>query len=154
MLLPRYGLLLALLPLSCLAAFTGTNLSGDYACTGHNAAEGTYQATLTLNLSQDLSSGGYGSYALQLKVGDRVYTGDAVAEGGHIATTIQNYKTKKENDPPSDNKGRNYSYLWSGSERTGLGTVTHDGAGHIHIHNFYFVPEIRASGNGTEDCTR
>lgn len=129
--LPAVGLAAPPLP------FSGQDLSGVYDCTGHDALEGDYQATVTLTLNSAQSTGANGGYDLRMEVpGYGVYLGSVVASGGAIAITFAH------TDPKTKDFG------------TGLGTVAYGPQGAVSFSKFYYEPQFRGSDHGTEDCTR
>jgi len=138
----RFALALLLsLPTLCLAAaplpFSGEDLSGTYSCTGHDAADGDYQATVTLTMSLAQSTGTHGDYTLKMEVpGDGIYLGSVVANGDNFAITFT----------PTAPGSKDYG--------TGLGTVSSNTRGQIVLSKFYYEPEYRGGDHGTEDCVR
>lgn len=120
------------------APFTGADLSGSYACTGHDDHDGDYKATLALHLNRAKSVGSYGSYALTLDVVGEPghYNGSMVVEGDRLAMMFAS------SDPTSRDMG------------TGLGRLSQDAQGHTTFSKFYFEPDYKGGDFGTETCTR
>lgn len=118
-------------------AFTGTDYSGVYECTGNDAHEGKYAGTVTMTLDRRQSVGNYGAYKFKLEVpGYGAYLGQAVAEGGRIAM----YFALK--DPATRDFG------------TGLATIKKHKNGKPGFHKFYYEPEYKGGNHGTEDCVK
>jgi hypothetical protein len=119
-----------------LRPFTGTDLSGVYDCTGRDAHDGAFKATVTLKLDDTNSTGKFGGYAYQMQVeGFGLYLGSAASEGNHLAITFAN------EDPAKEDYG------------TGIATVTRNKAG-IKLEKYYYQPQYESGNHGFETCVR
>lgn len=118
-------------------AFTSTDYSGVYACTGNDAHEGKYTGTVTLMLNKAQSTGQYGAYDFKLEVpGFGVYPGEAAAEGDKLAIHFA------LNQPGSQDHG------------TGIATVKKNKQGKLVFRKYYYEPEYKGGNFGTEECVK
>lgn len=131
-------LLAALLPVPALAApaFTGTDYSGIYDCSGDDAHEGKYTGVVTLALDRAQSVGEYGAYSFKLEVpGYGTYLGQAAAHGQQMAVHFA----------LTDQSTRDYG--------TGIARFSRKN-GKLGFHKYYYEPEFKGGNYGTEDCRR
>jgi hypothetical protein len=118
-------------------AFTGTDYSGVYDCTGNDAHEGKYTGTVTLTLNKSQSTGKYGAYDFKLEVpGFGVYPGEAAAEGDKLAIHFG------LNQPDSQDHG------------TGIATIKKNKQGKFAFTKYYYEPEYKGGNYGTEACVK
>lgn len=115
--------------------FKGHNFGGTYQCTGQDASEGAYTATVTLALIRAQSSGAFGAYSFKLEVpGYGTYLGQAAAKervmGIHFALT----------DPAPRDYG------------TGIAHFAKNKAGKWAFEKFYYEPEFKGGNHGLERC--
>ena len=76
---------------SAQSAFTGTNFSGIYDCTGQDNSEGAYTGKVTIHLVKEKSAGEYGAYQFKLEVpGFGAYPGHATARKNNMAIYFAN----------------------------------------------------------------
>ncbi len=116
-------------------AFSGPDYSGRYACTGDDAKEGAYSATVTLELVPEHSTGKYGAYAFTLEVpGFGTYPGHAAAKGATMAIYFAN------TDPAPRDFG------------TGIATFAPGRSGRWSFTKFYYEPEFKGGNHGIERC--
>lgn len=116
-------------------AFTGTDYSGVYDCTGLDAHEGPYQGTVVLTLDAAHSTGAHAAYGFRLEVpGYGTYLGQAVGEGERLAIHFA----------LTDPGPRDYG--------TGIATLRRDAQGRLGFHKFYYEPEFKGGNHGVEDC--
>lgn len=117
-------------------AFTGTDLSGVYSCTGRDAHDGAFKAIVTLKLDPKNSTGKFGGYAYQMQVeGFGLYLGSAASQGNQLAITFAN------EDPAKKDYG------------TGIATVTKTKSG-MKLEKFYYQPQYESGNHGFETCIR
>lgn len=131
-------LLAALLPATAPAApaFTGTDYSGIYDCTGDDAHEGKYTGVVTLALDRTQSVGEYGAYSFKLEVpGYGTYVGEAAAQGQQMAVHFA----------LPDQSTRDYG--------TGIARFAKK-KGKWTFRKYYYEPEFKGGNYGTEDCVR
>lgn len=120
-----------------LPAFKGRDLSGTYACTGKDAHDGDYKATVTLTLDRKHSYGTYGAYQFMMAVeGFGNYPGAAAADGDVLAITFAN------TDPSKKDYG------------TGIARVSTGVNGRPKFHKYYYQLEYEGSNHGIESCAR
>lgn len=118
-------------------AFTGSDYSGVYECTGDDAHEGKYTGTVTLKLNASQSLGEYGAYDFKLEVpGYGTYPGHAAAQGDKIAI---HFALK-------DQKTKDYG--------TGIATVKKGRDGKLSFRKYYYEPEFKGGNYGLEDCVK
>ena len=118
------------------AAFTGTDFSGVYDCTGQDNSEGAYTGKVTINLVKEKSAGEYGAYKFKLEVpGFGAYPGHAAARGNNMAIYFAN------TDPSTKDFG------------TGIANFAKNKAGKWSFKKFYYEPEFKGGNFGTEICT-
>ena len=116
-------------------AFTGTDYSGVYDCTGQDAHEGPYTGTVTMQLVPGQSTGQYGAYSFRLDVpGYGAYLGQAAADGDRLGVyfALQDQSTK------------DYG--------TGIATMTRDENGRLGFTKYYYEAEFKGGNYGTERC--
>ena len=117
--------------------FKGFDLSGTYACTGRDAHDGDYKATVTLALDKNNSHANYGGYKFSMKAeGYGGYVGSAAASGNVLAITFAN------EDPSTKDFG------------TGIAKVTKAKGGKVKFEKFYYEPEYKGGSHGLETCVR
>lgn len=120
-------------------------LAGKYICYGYDKHDGGYQnAIVTLGLDAKNSdfANNYGAYSVKLVEQDgSTYTGEAAANGNHLAIYFENTDPKMKTD-----------------RGVGIAIVTHDkdpkGKITTVFHKFYYEPEYQKGGNGYETCTK
>lgn len=116
--------------------FSGMDLSGVYACTGQDAHDGEFKATVTLKRNAQHSTGKFSGYAYQMQVeGFGLYLGSAAAQGKHLAITFANENPDK----------KDYG--------TGIATIVRAKSG-LTLEKFYFQPEYEGGNHGFETCVR
>lgn len=116
--------------------FTGNDLSGTYDCTGKDAHDGAFKATVTLKLDPRNSPGRFAGYAYTMQVeGFGLYVGSAAAHGDHLAITFANQNPEK----------KDYG--------TGIATVQRTKSG-VKLEKYYFQPEYESGNHGFETCVR
>lgn len=116
--------------------FTGLDLSGVYSCTGRDAHDGAFKATVTLKRDEKNSSGPFGGYAYQMQVeGFGLYLGSAASHNDHLAITFAN------ENPEKNDFG------------TGIALIkrTKDG---VRLEKYYFQPAYASGNHGFETCLR
>lgn len=122
---------------AALPAFTGTDYSGTYDCTGLDAHEGNYSGTVTLALVRAQSTESYGAYDFTLDVpGFGTYRGHAAADGRAMAIHFA------LPDPSSADYG------------TGIANFSRNRDGKWSFRKFYYEPEYKGGNNGFEQCVR
>lgn len=129
------------LSMACAASpdvpFSGPDLSGFYVCTGHDASDGDYKATVKLKLDRKHSHGPYGSYAFEMDAdGYGIYPGAAATNGLDMAITFAN------RDPAKKDYG------------TGIAKVTLGPNGAVKFEKFYYQLEYKGGNSGVESCVR
>ncbi|CDG85071.1 hypothetical protein [Janthinobacterium agaricidamnosum] len=134
-------LMCALAVLSCSAyaqpAFTGNNFSGTYDCAGNDNRDGAFGVTLKVALAAAQSSGDRGAYTLTMEVPDYAsYKGSAIAKGKQVAVSFANL----------DTSGKDYG--------TSVGTMSKNKANKWVFTSYYYQPEYKGGGFGTETCTQ
>ncbi len=118
-------------------AFTGTDYSGVYDCTGDDAHEGKYTGTVTLKLNAAQSTGEYAAYDFKLEVpGFGAYPGHAAGRGSQLAIHFAN----------TDPKTKDYG--------TGIATVKKGKDGKLTFRKYYYEPEYKGGNYGIEDCVK
>lgn len=134
---------MCLLPLTLLAltaaarAAVPVDVSGIYDCTGQDAHEGPYQATVTLTRNAAQSTGGFTAYDLKMEVPDYgLYLGTVTGKGKTLAVTFAH------TDPKTQDYG------------TGLATVRRDKDGRLRFRKHYYEPAFKGGNTGDEDCVR
>lgn len=119
------------------SAFTGTDYSGIYSCTGNDDHEGKYTGTVTLELVPAQSQKQYGAYKFKLEVPSYgIYLGQATAEGTHMAMHFA----------LTDQSTKDYG--------TGIANFRKNKAGKWSFNKFYYEPEFKGGNFGTEECTQ
>lgn len=132
--IPLLGLLMAM-PGYALPAFTGTDFSGIYDCTGNDEHDGKYQSAVTLKIVPSKSFDKYGAYTLSSEVpGLGTYEGYAAIQGTHMSM----YFGLKE--PKSQDYG------------TGIASFSKAKNGKWSFHLYYFEPTYNKGNYGLEDC--
>ena len=117
-------------------AFTGTNLSGIYDCTGDDSHEGKYTGTVTLELVPSQSLKQYAAYKFKLEVPEYgTYLGQAAANGTQVAMHFA----------LTDQSTKDYG--------TGIASFKKNKAGKWSFSKFYYEPEFKGGNYGTEECT-
>ena len=117
-------------------AFTGTDFSGIYDCTGQDNSEGTYTGKVTINLVKEKSAGEYGAYQFKLEVpGFGAYPGHAAARDKNMAIYFAN------TDPSTKDFG------------TGIANFVKNKGGKWSFKKFYYEPEFKGGNFGIETCT-
>lgn len=135
------GLLPAAVALSVHAAdeaprFTGADLSGVYDCTGRDAHDGEFKATVTLARDAKHSQARLAGYRYRMEVeGFGAYPGSAAADGDRLAITFAN------EDPVKKDYG------------TAIAKVTR-AKDKVTIEKFYYQPEYQGGNHGVETCIR
>jgi hypothetical protein len=123
----------------------GLNLSGNYECNGYDSHDGGFSHSM-LNLSLDPKrselSMGLAAYHYGVFTADGTqYMGEAVANGNTLAMYFANMEPSGESD-----------------HGVSIGTVTHDvdAQGHEQtvLHKFYYEPDYKGGGNGSETCVK
>ncbi|HZV99415.1 MAG TPA: hypothetical protein VFF74_10545 [Methylophilaceae bacterium] len=116
-------------------AFTGTDYSGVYDCTGNDAHTGKYEGKVTLALKPEHSYGAYASYDFKLEVpGFGTYLGHAAGNGNHLAM--------------------HFALADSKDYGTGVAVMKKNKQGRLGFHKFYYEPEYEGGNTGTEDCVK
>lgn len=117
------------------AAFTGTDFSGSYDCTGDDQHDGKFTGAITLALVREQSTGEYGSYSIKFEAaGFGGYTGYAAARGNNMALYFANNDASKKdfgNSIVTLRKNKNDKW---------------------QFHSFYYEPEYFGGNYGTEFC--
>ena len=117
-------------------AFTGTDFSGIYDCTGQDNSEGAYTGKVTIKLVPTKSTGEYGAYKFKLEVpGFGAYPGHAAALGNNMAIYFAN------TEPVTKDFG------------TGIASFTKNKTGKWAFKKFYYEPEFKGGNFGMELCT-
>jgi hypothetical protein len=118
-------------------AYTGTDISGTYDCTGDDAHEGKYTGTVKLTLVKEQSTGEYGAYGFSLEVpGYGTYKGQAATHGKQMAVHFA----------LPDQTTRDYG--------TGIATLARSSAGKWSFSKYYYEPEFKGGNYGTEHCVQ
>lgn len=117
------------------AAFTGTDFSGIYDCTGNDRHDGAFKGSITLELVRAQSTGDYAAYNLVFEAaGFGGYTGHAAAHGAHMALYFANKDASTKdygNSIVSFNKTKNGKWQFT---------------------SFYYEPEYYGGNFGSEIC--
>jgi len=117
-------------------SFTGTDLSGTYACIGKDKHEGDFKSKVTLTLNPAHSYDHYASYDFRMDVvGYGAYHGTAAADGDNMAVTFAH------EDPSTKDYG------------TGIAKVHHE-KGKVRFTKFYFEEAYKGGSTGTETCIK
>jgi hypothetical protein len=118
-------------------AFTGSDLSGIYKCTGNDDHEGKYTATATLELVAAQSVGQYGAYTFRLEVpGYGAYPGHGAANGTAMAIYFA------LTDPSTADYG------------TGIASFKKNKNGKWSFRKYYYEPEFKGGNHGVEECVQ
>ncbi len=121
---------------SAQSAFTGTNFSGIYDCTGQDNSEGAYKGKVTIHLVKEKSAGEYSSYQFKLEVpGFGAYPGHAAARENNMAIYFAN----------TDASTKDFG--------TGIANFSKNKAGKRSFKKFYYEPEFKGGNFGIETCT-
>ena len=121
---------------SAQSAFTGTNFSGIYDCTGQDNSEGAYKGKVTIHLVKEKSAGEYSSYQFKLEVpGFGAYPGNAAARENNMAIYFAN----------TDASTKDFG--------TGIANFSKNKAGKWSFKKFYYEPEFKGGNFGIETCT-
>ena len=121
---------------SAQSAFTGTNFSGIYDCTGQDNSEGAYTGKVTIHLVKEKSAGEYSSYQFKLEVpGFGAYPGHAAARENNMAIYFAN----------TDASTKDFG--------TGIANFSKNKAGKWSFKKFYYEPEFKGGNFGIETCT-
>lgn len=121
---------------SAQSAFTGTNFSGIYDCTGQDNSEGAYKGKVTIHLVKEKSAGEYSSYQFKLEVpGFGAYPGHAAARENNMAIYFAN----------TDASTKDFG--------TGIANFSKNKAGKWSFKKFYYEPEFKGGNFGIETCT-
>lgn len=116
--------------------FTGTDISGAYACAGTDVHDGAFTSVMTLTLDSQYSSGKSGSYKVKVEAEQAlVYTGSIVSNGKQLAMDFANVDASKKDFGVA------------------LATLSSPTKGKFKIEKFYYEPEYMGGGNGVETCT-
>lgn len=116
-------------------AFSGSDFSGKYDCTGNDDHEGKYTGAVTLELVPAQSFGDYGAYNFKLEVpGYGAYPGQAAAHGKQMAIHFA----------LTDQSTKDYG--------TGIASFSKGKNGKWSFHKFYYEPEYKGGNFGVEDC--
>lgn len=123
---------------SNLQPYKGLDLSGTYTCSGRDARDGDFKATVTLTLDKNNSHAAYAAYRFKMDAdGYGLYTGSAAGSGNMLAITFAN----------SDASKNDYG--------TGIAKVFKEKNGKLRFEKFYYEPEYKKEGShGFESCTR
>ncbi|WMW81825.1 hypothetical protein RF679_05960 [Undibacterium cyanobacteriorum] len=117
--------------------FSAPDFSGDYTCTGNDANEGAYQASVHLELKPKHSQGQFGAYRFTLEVpGFGTYPGHAASKGKMMAIYFAN------TDPTTKDYG------------TGIAEFKKNRHGKWSFSKYYFEPEYKGGNFGFESCTQ
>lgn len=117
--------------------FSAPNFSGVYSCTGNDASEGAYTATVRLDLDYRHSQSNFGAYRFVLEVpGYGTYPGHAASEGQVMAIHFAN------TDPSTKDYG------------TGIAKFKKNNKGKWGFRKYYFEPEFKGGNFGFETCTQ
>lgn len=117
------------------SAFTGSDFSGIYDCTGDDSHEGQYSGTVTMQLVPSQSVNQYGAYTFKLEVpGYGSYLGQAAANGTHAAMHFA----------LTDQSKKDYG--------TGIASFKKNKAGKWSFTKFYYEPEFKGGNYGVEEC--
>lgn len=129
---------LALSPLAIAKpAFTGSDFSGVYDCTGDDSHEGKYTGTVTMRLVPAQSLNQYGAYTFKLEVPDYgTYLGQAATNGTHAAMHFA----------LTDQSTKDYG--------TGIASFKKNKSGKWSFSKYYFEPEFKGGNYGTETCVQ
>lgn len=118
------------------AQSNGADLSGIYDCTGVDAHDGAFKATVTLTRDPKHSKGNLAGYRYRMDVeGFGAYPGSAAADGDRLAITFANEDVAK----------KDYG--------TAIARVTRAKGG-VTIEKYYYQPEYHGGNHGTETCVR
>ena len=121
---------------SAQSAFTGTNFSGIYDCTGQDNSEGAYTGKVTIHLVKEKSAGEYGAYQFKLEVpGFGAYPGHAAARKNNMAIYFAN----------TDASTKDFG--------TGIANFSKNKTGKWSFKKFYYEPEFKGGNFGIETCT-
>lgn len=115
--------------------FTGTDISGVYACTGTDAHDGKFAYDMTVTLDRAYSSGKFGAYKAQMSGEQDRYTGTIVAQGAQLALSFANQDASKKDDGVA------------------LATVRRLPHGKFRLAKFYYEAQYLGGSNGFETCT-
>jgi hypothetical protein len=133
-------MLLCLCKLPCAAAepaFTGSDFSGIYGCTGQDSHEGPYSSTVTLQLVRQQSFGEYAAYSFKMDVpGYGTYPGHVAAHGRDAAIYFA------LTDPVPKDYG------------TGIARFSRAKSGKWQFSKYYYEPEFKGGNFGTESCVQ
>ena len=121
---------------SAQTAFTGSDFSGIYDCTGQDNSEGSYTGKVTIHLVKEKSAGEYGAYQFKLEVpGYGSYPGHAAARNNNMAIYFANTEASTKDFG------------------TGIATFSKNKAGKWSFKKFYYEPEFKGGNFGIEICT-
>ena len=115
--------------------FTGTDISGVYACVGNDAHDGDFTSTMTLSLDKKYSSAKFGSFKVKVEAGPVTYTGSIVSNGTQLAMDFANTDLSKNDFGVA------------------LATLSSPAKGKFEIKKFYYEAQYMGGSNGFEKCT-
>jgi hypothetical protein len=118
-------------------SFNGPDFSGTYECKGHDAHEGPYASTVTLQIVRDQSVGTSAAYTLKMEApGYGTYLGHVAADDRSAAISFA------LTDPAPKDYG------------TGLARFSKTAAGKWQFNKYYYEPEYKGGNHGTESCVQ
>lgn len=117
--------------------FKAPDFSGQYTCTGNDAKEGAYTATVRLEIDQLQSQGVNGAYRFVLEVpGFGSYPGHAASDGKVMAIYFANM----------DSSTQDYG--------TGIARFKKNRHGKWTFSKYYYEPEFKGGNFGFENCVQ